>query len=142
MVISAINALTLSPALCAVLLRPGRRRSRGPVAWMLAGIDKMTAGYTWVVRKIVRFSLLSILLVAGAAALTGGVFSATPKGFLPEEDQGGMFAIVQLPQGASQNRTSEVSREVERIMKADRSEERRVGKECVSTCRSWWSPKH
>src|SRR3546814_14883892 len=79
----------------------------------------MTAGYTWVVRKFVRFSLLSILLVAGAAALTGGVFSATPKGFLPEEDQGGMFAIVQLPQGASQNRTSEVSREVERIMKAD-----------------------
>src|SRR3546814_13405346 len=79
----------------------------------------MTAGYTWVVRKFVRFSLLSILLVAGAAALTGGVFSATPKGFLPEKDQGGMFAIVQLPQGASQNRTSEVSREVERIMKAD-----------------------
>src|SRR3546814_14616134 len=109
MVISAINALTLSPALCAVLLRPGRRRSRGPVAWMLAGIDKMTAGYTWVVRKLVRFSLLSILLVAGAAAHTGGVFSATPKGFLPEADQGGQFAIVQPPTCASHTSTTESS---------------------------------
>src|SRR3546814_17080028 len=122
MVISAINALTLSPALCAVLLRPGRRRSRGPVAWMLAGIDKMTAGYTWVVRKIDRFSLLSLLLVAGAAALTGGVFSATPKGFLPEEDQGGMFALVRLPTGASQSRPLAGSHAGERSIQAQRNQ--------------------
>jgi HAE1 family hydrophobic/amphiphilic exporter-1 len=119
MVISAMNALTLSPALCSVLLKPGGGRPRGPVGWMLSGIDKMTAGYGFLARRLVRVSILSILLVGGAAALTGGVFNVTPQGFLPEEDQGGMFTIVQLPQGASVNRTSAISAEVERILKAD-----------------------
>ncbi|MCO6442076.1 MAG: multidrug efflux RND transporter permease subunit [Nitrococcus mobilis] len=127
MVISAINALTLSPALCAVLLRPGGRRPRGPVGWMLAGIDGMTAGYTWVVRKLVRISLLSVVVIVGALVLTGGVFSVTPPGFLPEEDQGAMFAIIQLPEGASQNRTSEVSREIETFIRADPAVEHVIG---------------
>jgi HAE1 family hydrophobic/amphiphilic exporter-1 len=127
MVISAINALTLSPALCAVLLKPGVHQARGPIRWMLAGIDKTTSGYTWVVRKLVRLSAISILLIAGAAVLTGGVFNATPQGFLPEEDQGAMFAVVQLPPAASLNRTSDTSREVETIMKADPAVEHVVG---------------
>src|SRR5687767_5206673 len=103
MVISAINALTLSPALCAVLLKPGERRPRGPIGWMLGGIDKMTAGYSWVVRKLVRVSIICIALVIGAAVLTGGIFRITPQAFLPEEDQGAMFVILQIPQGASLN---------------------------------------
>src|SRR3546814_20805229 len=78
MVISAINALTLSPALCAVLLKPGGHRPRGPVGWMLAGIDKMTAGSAWIVRKLVRISVLSIVLLVGVFALTGGIFSVPP----------------------------------------------------------------
>jgi HAE1 family hydrophobic/amphiphilic exporter-1 len=119
MVISAINALTLSPAMCSVLLRPGHHRPRGPVGWMLAGIDKMTAGYGWAVKKMIRFSVVSIALVGGVIVLTGGVFSVTPQGFLPEEDQGAIFTVLQLPQGASLNRTSEVAREVETIMQDD-----------------------
>src|SRR3546814_157994 len=119
MVISAINALTLSPALCAVLLKPGGHRPRGPVGWMLAGIDKMTAGYAWIVRKLVRISVLSIVLLVGVFALTGGIFSVTPQGFLPEEDQGAMFAVLQIPEGASLNRTSDVTREIEEILLAD-----------------------
>src|SRR3546814_9142866 len=150
MVISAINALTLSPALCAVLLKPGGHRPRGPVGCMLAGIDKMTAGYAWIVRKLVRISVLSIVLLVGVFALTGGIFSVTPQGFLPEEEQGAMFAVLQIPEGASLNRTSDVTRAIEEILLADpavapviaviglnflMSEERRVGKECVSTGR-------
>jgi hydrophobic/amphiphilic exporter-1 (mainly G- bacteria), HAE1 family len=119
MVISAINALSLSPALCSVLLKPGHGRPRGPVGWMLGGIDRMTAGYTWVVRRLVRVSLVSVLIVAGALLLGGGLFRVTPQGFLPEEDQGAIFAIVQLPEGASQNRTSEVSRQVEELIGRD-----------------------
>ncbi|MGF1611818.1 MAG: efflux RND transporter permease subunit [Kiloniellales bacterium] len=119
MVISAINALTLSPALCSVLLKPGHHRPRGPIGWMLTGIDKLTAGYGWAVRKLVRVSILSVAIVAGVVVLTGGVFSVTPQGFLPEEDQGAIFTIAQLPEGASQNRTSEVAQEVETILLAD-----------------------
>ena len=119
MVISAVNALTLSPALCSVLLKSGGHRPRGPVGWMLGGIDRMTAGYGWVVRRLVRVSAISIALVAGALLLGGVLFRATPQGFLPEEDQGAIFTIVQLPEGASQNRTSEVSRQVEELIQAD-----------------------
>ena len=119
MVISAINALTLSPALCSVLLRPGHGRPKGPVGWMLGGIDRMTAGYTWVVRRLVRVSILSVAIVAGAIVLSGWLFQVTPQGFLPEEDQGAIFAVVQLPEGASQNRTTAVVEQVERIVRAD-----------------------
>ena len=106
MVISAINALSLSPALCSVLLTRGHGRPRGPVGWMLAGIDRMTAGYAWIVRRLVRVAILSLAVLAGVFFLTGVVFRTTPQGFLPEEDQGAIFAVVQLPEGASQNRTS------------------------------------
>ena len=118
MLISAVNALTLSPALCSVLLKPGPR-PRGLMGWMLAGIDKMIAGYTWVVRKLVRLSIVSILLVAGATALTYAAFRVTPQGFLPSEDQGALFVVLQIPEGASLNRTSEVAGAVEAIMRVD-----------------------
>ncbi|MGE3292437.1 MAG: efflux RND transporter permease subunit [Geminicoccaceae bacterium] len=119
MLISAVNALTLAPALCAVLLKPGQHRPRGPIGWMLAGIDRATAGYTWVVRRLVRVSILSLAIVAGALLLSGWLLKLTPQGFLPDEDQGAIFAVVQLPEGASQNRTSEVSRQIEQLFKAD-----------------------
>lgn len=119
MLISAVNALTLSPALCAVLLKPGQKRPRGPIGWMLSGIDRMTAGYVWVVRRLVRVSFISVAIVAGSLALSGWLFQITPKGFLPNEDQGAIFTVVQLPEGASQNRTSEFSRQVAELIKAD-----------------------
>ncbi len=118
MVISMVNALTLSPALCSVMLKPGPR-PRGPIGWMLTGIDRVTDGYARIVRKLVRVSVICLLLVAGAAALTYGVFRVTPQGFLPSEDQGAMFVVVQVPEAASLNRTDAVAREVEDIVRAD-----------------------
>ena len=127
MVISAINALTLSPALCAVLLTHGHGRPRGPIGWMLGGIDRMTAGYTWLVRRLVRISILSVVVVAGVLLLSGGLFRIIPQGFLPTEDQGAIFTIVQLPEGASQNRTSEVAREAEELIRTDPAVEHVLG---------------
>jgi hydrophobic/amphiphilic exporter-1 (mainly G- bacteria), HAE1 family len=115
MVISAINALTLSPALCAVLLRPGHR-SRGPMRWILGGIDRVRDGYAAAVGRLVRVAALSVVLILGIAALSGGLFYVTPQGFLPDEDQGYFFAAMSLPEGASLNRTEAAAERVEEII--------------------------
>jgi hydrophobic/amphiphilic exporter-1 (mainly G- bacteria), HAE1 family len=113
MVISAINALTLSPALCSVLLKRGGEIRRGPMHYVLRGIDGMRDGYVFLVRRLVRIAAVGLIVVAGVAAVAVGVFNVTPKGFLPSEDQGGFFAAMRLPEGASLNRTEEVVAQVE-----------------------------
>ncbi|KAA6185612.1 multidrug efflux RND transporter permease subunit [Thiohalocapsa marina] len=118
MLISAINALTLSPALCAVLLKPGGQR-RGLMRHVLGAIDRVRDGYGHAVARLVRFSTLVLLVVGVFGLATGWLFKVTPTGFLPEEDQGAFMAVVQLPQGASVNRTAAVLKEVEQIVIAD-----------------------
>ena len=115
MVISALNALTLSPALCAVFLRAHHGPRRGIIGLILRGIDKARDGYTLVVRKTVRLAVLSLLLLVAVIAGAGWLFKVTPTGFLPSEDQGAVFAEVQLPEGASVNRTEAVVKRVEEI---------------------------
>jgi hydrophobe/amphiphile efflux-1 (HAE1) family protein len=118
MLISAVNALTLSPALCALLLRHSGPR-RGPIKWMMSGIDGMRGGYTWGVRKLVRVSILAIPITL---AIGWGIFEVskrTPQGFLPQEDQGAFFVQLQLPQGASVARTRAVVEQVEQILAAN-----------------------
>ena len=117
MVISAINALTLSPALCAVFLRH-TGASRGIMGRISRGINRTRDGYATIVRKLVRLSFLSIVLVVAFAAGVVGLMRITPTGFLPEEDQGAFFINVQLPDGASLNRTSAVVRQLEAILKS------------------------
>ena len=114
MLISALNALTLSPALCGLFLRPRAAAQRGILARVLRGIDRTRDGYTGIVRRLIRRSSLALLAVALCAAGIFGLASITPSGFLPSEDQGGFFVSVQLPQGASLARTSAVVRTVER----------------------------
>jgi len=116
MLISATNALTLSPALCAVFLRHQGRR-RGILGRILRGIDHVRDGYAWVVQRIVRLAALS--LVAVAVFAVGIYFAArtTPTGFLPEEDQGAFFIAIQLPDGASVARSTAVAARVEQILK-------------------------
>ncbi len=118
MLISAINALTLSPALCAILLRHGGHK-RGLMGYVMRGIDGVRDGYAAIVARLVRFSVLVLLLIALAGVATGWLFKATPTGFLPEEDQGAFMAEVQLPQGASVNRSLAVARQVENILNPD-----------------------
>jgi multidrug efflux pump len=113
MLISALNALTLSPALCAVFLRHTGPR-RGPLGWVLRRIDDVRDGYAAIVRRLVRVSVLGIVAVAVSAAAIWGLSLRTPTGFLPEEDQGAFFVVVQLPDGASVYRTR---RAVSRITK-------------------------
>ena len=106
MLISALNALTLSPALCALVLRHEAKR-RGPMALVLRGIDRVRDGYAAAVRRLVRVAILSPLLIAVCAFGTYALSRITPTSFLPEEDQGAFFLNVQLPDGASVARTSE-----------------------------------
>jgi len=104
MLISAANALILSPALCALFLRPGNIHG-GLMAPVLRGIDHIRDGYAAVVTRLVRVSMISVLAVAlfgvGIFYLSGRV----PGGFLPDEDQGAIFMQMQLPPGASLART-------------------------------------
>ncbi len=115
MLISAINALTLSPALCAVFLRHTGKR-RGPIGQVLRGIDFLRDGYAAIVRRLLRVSVLAVLLIAIFGVGIWELSRHTPTGFLPEEDQGAFFIAVQLPDGASVARTSETTRQVEGIL--------------------------
>jgi hydrophobe/amphiphile efflux-1 (HAE1) family protein len=117
MLISATNALTLSPALCGVFLRPHRGPRRGIMARIGRGIDRVRDGYAWVVARLLRFAFVGLLVVALAG---GGVYALslrTPTGFLPEEDQGAFFVVVQLPDAASVSRTRDVVDRVSQVVR-------------------------
>jgi hydrophobe/amphiphile efflux-1 (HAE1) family protein len=116
MVISAVNALTLSPALCAVFLRHAGP-ARGIMGRVLRGIDWVRNRYASGVRRLVRVAFLSLVLVLVFAGGIFGVALVTPTGFLPEEDQGAFFISVQLPDGASVARTSAVTKQVEDLLR-------------------------
>jgi hydrophobe/amphiphile efflux-1 (HAE1) family protein len=116
MLISAINALTLSPALCGVFLRH-RGRPRGPLGLMLGGIDRVRNGYAAVVQRLLRWPVLSVLVIIAAGVGIGLLAARTPTGFLPEEDQGAFFVAVQLPDGASVSRTRAVVEQVESLIR-------------------------
>ena len=117
MLISALNALTLSPALCAVFLRPSGPR-RGPMGWALRRIDNIRDGYAAIVRRLVRVSVIGIVAILASAAGVYFLSLRTPTGFLPEEDQGAFFISVQLPDGASVIRTREAVKRVEAVLKS------------------------
>jgi HAE1 family hydrophobic/amphiphilic exporter-1 len=117
--ISSFNALTLTPALSALLLKP-KKASRGPLSrfygWFNEVFGRTTDGYVGWCGTFIRkagMSLIFLALVAGLAGLLGG---RLPGGFLPEEDQGYMYAGVQLPDASSLQRTSEVCSQIEAIM--------------------------
>ena len=116
MVISAVNALTLSPALCSVLLRRGGTQ-RGPMQYVLRGIDRTRDGYVYIVRRLVRIAVVGLVIVAGVAGASLALFKIAPQGFLPAEDQGVFFAAMRLPEGASLNRTEDLVAQVENVIR-------------------------
>ncbi|RKT35044.1 HAE1 family hydrophobic/amphiphilic exporter-1/multidrug efflux pump [Roseovarius halotolerans] len=114
MALSVVVAITLTPALCASLLKPkGHAAQRGPFAWFNKGFSGLTSGYTgtvrWTVRRPFRVAIVYLALAAAMAFL----FMRTPTGFLPEEDQGILFTLIQTPTGASAERTLDVVKQVE-----------------------------
>jgi len=115
MLISAFVALSLSPALCALLLKPGQQPT-GFVARFLGGIDRTRDGYVSIVRRIARRGGVTVILVVGFALASGGLMRLVPGGFLPEEDQGAIMGEVQLPDAASTARTKSVVGQVEKII--------------------------
>src|SRR3954447_5927152 len=116
MLISALNALTLSPALCAVFLRH-RGPLRGPMGWVLRRIDDVRNFYAAIVRRLARVAVLGVVLILASAA---GIYVAgmrTPTGFLPDEDQGAFFISIQLPDGASVSRTRDAVKRIEALLR-------------------------
>ena len=106
-IISGFVALTLSPALCALVLKPGRI-SRGGFALFNRLFDRTRDGYTSAVGTVIRRPLISIGVFAAVVVLTASLFRVIPGSFLPDEDQGYFITVLQLPDGASKQRTTAV----------------------------------
>ena len=119
MLLSAINALTLSPALCAVFLRRHHGPRRGVMGYVMRSIDRVRDAYGAAVARLVRFSIIGLAMVAVAMVATAGLAKITPTGFLPEDDQGALFVVAQLPGGSSVARTTEVVQRAEAILKEE-----------------------
>ncbi|MBB86694.1 MAG: hydrophobe/amphiphile efflux-1 family RND transporter [Xanthomonadales bacterium] len=121
MALSVLVALTLSPALCATLLKapqPGHRTRKGFFGWFNRRFDQMAGGYeNWVGKLIHRGGrmMLVYLLIAGVMAL---LFARMPTSFLPNEDQGSLITMVQLPPGATLQRTEAVMKEIQEYFSA------------------------
>ncbi len=114
-------SLTLSPALCALLLRPHEEhpkhsRITAPIRAFFNGFnwlfDKLSLGYGGLTRRLVRMSVLVLVVYGGLIGLAVWQFQRTPTGFIPEQDQGYLITAIQLPPGASLERTDKVVREL------------------------------
>ena len=117
--ISAFNALSLSPALASLILRP-KTETRGPLGgfykWFNAMFGRATDKYVRTCGMAIRKTFISLFILGGMAALAGVFGSRLPPAFLPEEDQGYFYAGVQLPDASSMERTSQACKEIEKII--------------------------
>jgi hydrophobe/amphiphile efflux-1 (HAE1) family protein len=114
--LSAFNALSLSPALAALLLRPKPKTSSWitrPFDWFNSSFNWATNRYLSVVGFLIRRGAVAVLALVAITAATGVLFKILPAGFLPNEDQGAFFSAVRLPDGATTERTDEASRKIE-----------------------------
>ena len=126
-VISCFVSLTLSPALCALLLKPHEARSGAPRAPLPArssassrgfnrAFDRLSLGYGGLTRRILRFSVVALVVYVGLIGLTGWQFSRAPTGFIPAQDQGYLITVIQLPPGSSLARTDAVVKQATKLI--------------------------
>jgi hydrophobic/amphiphilic exporter-1 (mainly G- bacteria), HAE1 family len=119
-IISAFNALTLSPALSALLLRP-KKKGKGPLQkffdWFNKWFGRATNGYVGICRFLIHKSAVAMLLLAGAMVLAGLLGKNIATSFLPDEDQGYVFGGIQLPNTASLQRNDELVKQAEEVLK-------------------------
>ena len=119
-ILSVIVALTLTPALCQMMLRP-RKEIRGPVGAFLRGFNKLfnktTTGYLGGVGFFIRRVTIGLACLAGLWFGAGGLLMQLPTGFVPNEDQGYFFSVFNLPDGASMERTDQLMKRAEGDLK-------------------------
>src|SRR5499427_4631351 len=117
--ISAFNALSLSPALSSLILKP-KKQGKGLLgkffAWFNRVFGKMTEGYVNISGHLIRKMVVSLAILAGFTVLSGLLAKKLPSGFLPAEDQGYFFLNVQLPDASSLQRTDAVCQKVEKLL--------------------------
>ncbi|WP_395745781.1 efflux RND transporter permease subunit [Prosthecobacter sp.] len=122
-ILSGVMALTLTPVLCAMILKKTdhHHKARGPIAWLLGifnyWFDKVTDVYVGLLRHIVHRRLLTFLVLGGAMAGIYFINLTLPSGFIPTEDQGMIYAILQTPPGTTLERTYAKSREMMKVAK-------------------------
>ncbi|MDG2536910.1 multidrug efflux RND transporter permease subunit [Dyella jiangningensis] len=112
-VLSGVVALTLSPALAAIILKPGSHKKNRFFTWFNTKFDALTNSYGRGVQLSIKRVTASLLLIVGMIVITVGLFRAIPTSFLPVEDQGYLFGAVVLPDSASLDRTGELSKRAE-----------------------------
>ncbi len=120
-VLSGIVALTLTPALCAVLLKPNRGRRNIFFRGFNRGFEALTRGYTHGVAFFLKRGLIGLLLCICMGFLTFGLYKKVPSGLVPDEDQGYYIGAVILPEGSSLERTNEVVKKVEAAMSSNKN---------------------
>jgi hydrophobe/amphiphile efflux-1 (HAE1) family protein len=122
--ISCLVSLTLSPALCALLLKPHEEHPRSskltaPIRWFFNGFnwlfDKLSLGYGGLTRRLVRLSVLVLVIYGGLIGLAVHQFQRAPTGFIPQVDQGYLIVVIQLPPGSAMDRTDKVVREATQL---------------------------
>ncbi|WP_444984909.1 efflux RND transporter permease subunit [Halomonas mongoliensis] len=107
-VVSGVVALTLTPAMCALLLDKQSHTVAKPFQWFNAGFERLTRGFTWLVARLLRHGVVGVLLFAGVMAATLFSMSRLPPGLVPQEDQGVALVVYQLPAVSALPRTEAV----------------------------------
>jgi multidrug efflux pump len=124
--ISGFMALTLTPALCALLMKPGEHESR-----LFAPFNRafawLTGRFLWAVNLVLAHRLASLIAFVLVLAMTSGLFLRIPGSFVPPEDQGYIFATLQLPDGATMERTRKMADDMVKIISANRGVQNTIG---------------
>ncbi len=120
-VISGFVALTLTPSLCAVLLKDGHIKPQGFFKWFNNMFDKFTSGYSYMVKKTIRYSILSFLLFGGLIFITYNMYVNMKTALVPQEDQGAIFIFSYNPPASSLSRTTKLTDEIYDTVKQDKS---------------------